>query len=57
MEVLKVKEKHSALSFKSLESLASKITTFSQGLLGGPLVSQAVLDEGVMEHFPPGGAY
>ena len=54
---MKVKEKHSALSFKSLESLASKITTFSQGLLGGPLVSQAVLDEGVMEHFPPGGAY
>ena len=27
-----------------------------QGMLGGALVSQGVLDEGVMEHFPPGGA-
>ena len=27
-----------------------------QGMLGGTLVSQAVLDEGVMEHFLPGGA-
>ena len=26
-----------------------------QGMLGGALVSQAVLDEGVGEHFPPGG--
>ena len=26
-----------------------------QGMLGGALVSQAVLDEAVMEHFPPGG--
>ena len=25
-------------------------------MLGGALVSQGVLDEGVMEHFPPGGA-
>ena len=26
-----------------------------QGMLGGALVSQAVLDEGVGEHLPPGG--
>ena len=26
-----------------------------QGTLGGALISQAVLDEGVMAHFPPGG--
>ena len=26
-----------------------------KGNLGGALVSQAVLDEGVMAHFPPGG--
>ena len=26
-----------------------------QGMLGGALVSQAVLDEGVIEHLPPGG--
>ena len=26
-----------------------------QGMLGGALVSQAVLDDGVMEHLPPGG--
>lgn len=26
-----------------------------QGTLGGALISQAVLDEGVMKHFPPGG--
>ena len=26
-----------------------------QGMLGGALVSQAVLDDGVMEHIPPGG--
>ena len=26
-----------------------------QGTLGGAIISQAVLDDGVMEHFPPGG--
>ena len=26
-----------------------------QGMIGGALVSQAVLDDGVSEHFPPGG--
>ena len=26
-----------------------------QGMLGGALASQAVLDDGVMEHLPPGG--
>ena len=26
-----------------------------QGMIGGSLVSQAVLDDGVMEHLPPGG--
>ena len=26
-----------------------------QGTIGGALVSQAVLDDGAMEHFPPGG--
>ena len=26
-----------------------------QGTLGGTLISQAVLDEGVMDQFPPGG--
>ena len=26
-----------------------------QGMIGGALVSQGVLDEAVMEHFPPGG--
>ena len=26
-----------------------------QGMIGGALVSQAVLDEGVTEHLPPGG--
>ena len=26
-----------------------------KGNLGGALISQAVLDEGVMAHFPPGG--
>ena len=26
-----------------------------QGMIGGCLVSQAVLDDGVMEHLPPGG--
>ena len=26
-----------------------------QGTLGSAIISQAVLDEGVMEHFPPGG--
>ena len=28
-----------------------------QGMLGGALVSQAVLDEAVMEHFPPDGVW
>ena len=26
-----------------------------QGMIGGCLVSQTVLDDGVMEHLPPGG--
>ena len=26
-----------------------------QGTLGGAIISQAVLDDGVQEHFPPGG--
>ena len=28
-----------------------------QGMIGGALVSQAVLDDGVMEHIPPGGEF
>ena len=34
---------------------ASVGAVVGQGTLAGALVSQAVLDEGVMEHFPPGG--
>ena len=30
-------------------------TVVGQGMLGGALVSHAVLDEGIMEHFSPGG--
>ena len=39
-----------------MSEYASVGPVVGQGTIGGALVSQAVLDDGVMEHFPPGGS-